>query len=213
MRWAAAALAVAACAGLSGCMSVSDEGAKPTPGTSGVKRGASAGPVGEGTAGGDTGSWEGPTGQTGPEVTGADSASPVPSGSPTDTEYPSVIVGVPVERPGVTPKPKPTVGHENPGAGTGGPVGSVTGGGSGGGTGTGGGSGGGGTTPPPEPTAPTAEPTPEPTVPSPEPTPEPTSNPTEPPQTGAGTQMGALRVIEEFGEPLEPMASPQVGPV
>lgn len=39
VRWAATALAVAACAGLSGCMSVSDEGAKPGPGASGGKHG------------------------------------------------------------------------------------------------------------------------------------------------------------------------------
>ncbi|HEY9368421.1 MAG TPA: hypothetical protein VIU94_08240, partial [Streptomyces sp.] len=38
VRWAATALAVAACAGLSGCMSVSDEGAKPAPGKSAGKQ-------------------------------------------------------------------------------------------------------------------------------------------------------------------------------
>ncbi|MFE3130055.1 hypothetical protein ACFXHD_42335, partial [Streptomyces hydrogenans] len=49
VRWAAAALAVAACAGLSGCMSVGDESARPAPGASGGKPGASAEPDGGGT--------------------------------------------------------------------------------------------------------------------------------------------------------------------
>ncbi|MFE3068837.1 hypothetical protein [Streptomyces sp. NPDC059247] len=217
VRWAATALAVAACAGLSGCMSVSDDGSKPTPGASGGKRGVAAESEAGGGAGGDTGSWNGRPGQTGPDVAGAGGDSPVPSGSPSGTARASVGEVLPVEGPGGTPKPKPTGGgHENPGGGTGGTAGNGSGGSGGsGGNGSGGGSGGpGGATPTPEPTVPTAEPTPEPTVnPTPEPTPEPTSNPTDPPQSGTDTQMGALRMADGPGAPPEPVASPQVGPV
>ncbi|MEV8587044.1 hypothetical protein [Streptomyces sp. NPDC051180] len=207
VRWAATALAVAACAGLSGCMSVSDEGAKPTPGASGGKRGAAAesNGGGGGSAGGG-GSWNGRPDRSGPEAAGAGTESPVPSGSPSGTAKPSAGVVLPVEGPGGpggTQKPQPTGGQQGPGGGAGGAVG-----GAGGGTG---GPGGGGSTPTPTP-EPTPEPTSEPT-PTPEPTPEPTSNPTDPPTSGTDTQLGAMRAADGSGAPTEPMASPQVGPV
>ncbi|MFE0651914.1 hypothetical protein ACFVZH_25375 [Streptomyces sp. NPDC059534] len=214
VRWAATALAVAACAGLSGCMSVSDEGAKPAPGASGGKQGAAAeSDGGGGGSAGGGGSWNGRSGRSGPEAAGAGTESPVPSGSPSGTAKPSLGEVLPIEGPGGpggTQKPQPTGGQQGPGDASGGN------GGSGGGNGdTGGGSGGpgGGGTPTPEPTVPSPEPTPEPTVPTPEPTPEPTSNPTDPPTSGSDTQLGAMRAADGPGASSEPMASPQVGPV
>ncbi|MET9934756.1 MULTISPECIES: hypothetical protein [unclassified Streptomyces] len=231
VRWVATALTVAACAGLSGCMSVSDDGAKPGPGASGGKRGVAAeSEGGTGLPDGGGGPWNGRPDGGGPDVTGSGKETPVPSGSPSgsarSTEGPLV--------PGVGPsagtaKPQPTGGgHEEPSGstggnggngGSGGSGGGSTGGGGNGGSGDGGtgGPGGGGDTPAPEPTQPPVEPTPEPPVPTPEPTPEPTSDPTEPPASGPDVQMGAVRAAGAEGEGAdvasEPVASPQVGPV
>ncbi|WP_411077400.1 hypothetical protein [Streptomyces sp. cmx-10-25] len=228
VRWVAAALTVAACAGLSGCMSVSDDGAKPGPGASGGKRGVAA--ESEGGAGlpdvGD-GSWSGRSDGGGPDVTGSGSETPVPSGSPSGSAPPTKGVVPSGVAPSAGPvKPQPTGGgREEPGGGAGGDGGDGSAGGSAGGGGNGGGSGGGGTggpggdggTPTPEPTPPPVEPTPEPPVPTPEPTPEPTSDPTDPPASGPDVQMGDMWAAgaEERGAGVtpEPVASPQVGPV
>ncbi|MFG2838417.1 hypothetical protein ACGFZH_30790 [Streptomyces zaomyceticus] len=219
VRWAATALAVAACAGMSGCMSVSDEGAKPSPVASGGKRGAATeSDGGSGLPGGGGGSWNGRPDGGGPDVTGAGTESPVPSGSPSGTAKPSAGAVLPVEGPGGSggpSKPQPTDGGNGGSGGDAGGSAGNGGGGNGGGANGGGsgGPGGGGETPTPEPTVPSPEPTPEPTVPTPEPTPEPTSDPTDPPAPGADTQMGAMRAADGPGAPAEPVASPQVGPV
>ncbi|MFJ4873079.1 hypothetical protein [Streptomyces sp. NPDC088757] len=223
VRWVATALTVAACAGLSGCMSVSDDGAKPGPGASGGKRGVAAeSEGGTGLPDGGGGSWNGRSDGGGPDVTGSGKETPVPSGSPSGSARPTESPVVP----GVGPsagmvKPQPTGGHEEPSGSAGGSGdsgGGGTGGGNGGGSGGGGNGGpGGGGTPTPEPTQPPVEPTPEPPVPTPEPTPEPTSDPTDPPASGPDVQMGAVRAAGAEGEgadvPSEPVASPQVGPV
>ncbi|MZE56707.1 hypothetical protein GTY86_36660, partial [Streptomyces sp. SID5770] len=76
-RWVATALAVAACAGLSGCMSVSDDGAKPGPGASGGKRGVAAeSDGGRGLPDGGGGSWNGRPDGGGPDVTGSGKENP-----------------------------------------------------------------------------------------------------------------------------------------
>ncbi|MFE5734394.1 hypothetical protein ACFQ7A_26215 [Streptomyces sp. NPDC056528] len=231
VRWVAAALTVAACAGLSGCMSVSDDGAKPGPGASGGKRGVAA--ESEGGAGlpdGGDGSWSGRSDGGGPDVTGSGRETPVPSGSPSGSAPPAKgVVPSGVAPSAGTVKPQPTGGgREEPGGGAGGgdggdgsAGGSAGGGGNGGGSGGSGGGtggpGGDGGTPTPEPTPPPVEPTPEPPVPTPEPTPEPTSDPTDPPAPGPDVQMGDMWAAgaEERGAGVssEPVASPQVGPV
>ncbi|GGR34041.1 hypothetical protein GCM10010497_41200 [Streptomyces cinereoruber] len=222
VRWVATVLTVAACAGLSGCMSVSDDGAKPGPGASGGKRGAAAeSDGGAGLPDGGGGSWNGRPDGGGPDVTGAGRGTPVPSGSPSGGALPTEGAAPSGVGPsGGTAKPQPSGGHEEPGGGAGGSGGDGGNGGGSAGGGTGGADGGtggpgGGGTPVPEPTQPPVEPTPEPPVPTPEPTPEPTSDPTDPPAPGPEVRTGAVRAAEGEGVDTspEPMASPQVGPV
>lgn len=223
VRWAATALAVAACAGLSGCMSVSDEGAKPAPGASGEARCGGRGRrrrwrpgrrrrVLERPAGpGRSGPGRRRQGVPGPERLAvrhreALGGRRTARGGPGRVRR-AVAVAAGRWRPRRhgrrlgRRRERRRRGHRRQ-RGNGG---------SGGGAG---GADGGGSTPTPEPSVPSPEPTPEPTSnPTPEPTPEPTSNPTDPPPSGTDTQMGAMRAADGPGAPPEPAASPQVGPV
>ncbi|MFI1810845.1 hypothetical protein ACH414_10940 [Streptomyces sp. NPDC020422] len=198
VRWAATAFAVAACAGLSGCMSVSDDGAKPAPSSSAGKRGEAAGSAEDGgLSGGHGGGGFDRTARSGPDADGSGKESPVPSGSATAPAKSAGGVGAGGAG-GAGGASKPT----QPPGGTGGPAAS-----------TGGDSGapGGETTPPVDPPQPT--PTQDPTTPPPEPTAEPTVSETPSTTPGADTHMGAMRAAEGPGGPTEPEASPQARPM
>ncbi|MEU8523467.1 hypothetical protein [Streptomyces sp. NPDC048577] len=195
MRWAAAAFAVAACAGLSGCMSVGDDAATPAPGESARERRVAAeSDGGIGVSGRNGGNGRDLSGRSAPDADGEGGESPVASGSPSPSGSPSTV---PTAGPGGgKPLPEP----DDPG----GP-------GEAGGAGGAGGPGapGGGTATPTR----SPEPTPEPTA-DPDPTQEPTAEPTFLPSVtpGADTHMGAMKAAERSGVSMEPEASPQVGP-
>lgn len=193
VRWAAAALAVAACAGLSGCMSVGDEGAKPAPGASAGKQEVAAeSDGGIGVSGRNGGYGRDTSGRGGPDADGEGGRSPVASASPSAPgKSPAAAAGA---GGGVKPPPEPGVpGGAGAAGGAGGP-----------------------SEPGGAPATPTGspEPTPEPTV-EPTPSPEPTVEPTVPPSVtpGADTHMGAMKAADGPGVAVEPEASPQVGPV
>ncbi|MCS0638869.1 hypothetical protein NX801_25110 [Streptomyces sp. LP05-1] len=180
VRWAVTALAVAASAGtVSGCMSVTDERAKPAPANSvepsevtveheAVDATADGGPV--------SGGGQEPDGRTDPEHPAGASDGPRaqagPSGAPSKGAAPGA-------RPGRPPVATPTAGPP-------------------GGSGGGGGGGPAPTTPAPTPPEPTPEPEPTPTpTPPVEPTPEPTDPPA--PSPGGDSHTEAMRAPQGYG--------------